>query len=89
MSAMGYQIWTNSPTLGLCYQNWQDRQSEDKPSSVKHTCKLAIVPLKKQYGKKIAIQRALANKLLNVHPIFNEGGMSRPHIFYDFAETKY
>ena len=33
----------------------------------------AIELLKKRYGKKIAVQRALVNELLNARPVFNEG----------------
>ena len=49
----------------------------------------AVELLKKRYGKKTAIQRALVNELLNARPVFNEGDTRRLRSFYDFAETKY
>ena len=49
----------------------------------------AIELLKKRYGKKIAIQRSLVNKLFNAHPIFNECDTPRLRSLYDFAEAKY
>ena len=49
----------------------------------------AIELLKKRYGKKIAIERSLVNKLLNTRLVFNEGDTSRLRSLYDFAETKY
>ena len=49
----------------------------------------AIELLKKRYGKKIAVQRALVNELLNAHPVFNEGVTRRLRSLYVFVETKY
>ena len=49
----------------------------------------AIELLKKRYGKKIAVQRALVNELLNARPVFNEGDTRRLRSLYDFVETKY
>jgi len=49
----------------------------------------AIELLKKRYGKKIAVQRALMNELLNARPVFNEGDTRRLRSLYDFVETKY
>lgn len=49
----------------------------------------AIELLKKRYGKKIIIQRALVNELLNARPVFNESDTLRLRHLYDFAETKY
>jgi len=40
-------------------------------------------------GKKIAAQRALVNKLLNLPPVFNEGDTRGLHSPYGFAEMKY
>lgn len=49
----------------------------------------AVELLKKRYGKKIAVQRALVNELLNALPVFNENDTPRLRSLYDFAETKY
>ena len=49
----------------------------------------AIELLKKRYGKKVAIQRALISELLNARPVFNESDTPRLRSLYDFAETKY
>lgn len=49
----------------------------------------AVELLKKRYGKKIAVQRALVNELLNARPVFNESDTATLHSLYDFAETKY
>ena len=49
----------------------------------------AIELLKKRYGKKVAIQRALISELLNARPVFNESDTPRRRSLYDFAETKY
>ena len=49
----------------------------------------AIELLKKRYGKKVAIQRALISELLNARPVFNESDMPRLRSLYDFAKTKY
>ena len=40
-------------------------------------------------GKKIAAQRALVNKLLNLLPVFNKGDTRGLHSLYGFAEMKY
>ena len=37
----------------------------------------ALELLKKRYGKKIVVQRALVNELLSAHPVFNEGDTLR------------
>ena len=49
----------------------------------------AVELLKKRYGKKIAVQRALVNELLNARPVFSESDTPRLRSLYDFAETKY
>ena len=49
----------------------------------------AVELLKKRYGQKIAVQRALVNELLNARPVFNQSDTPRLRILYDFAETKY
>lgn len=73
-------MWTNSPTSKI--GNWRIALTSANYD-------LAIELFKKQYGKKIAIQRALVNKLLNAHPAFTECDMSRLRSLYDFAEMKY
>lgn len=49
----------------------------------------AIELLQKRYSKKIAIQKALVNELLNARPVLNDRDTSRLRNLYDFAETKY
>ncbi|XP_022802638.1 uncharacterized protein LOC111340115 [Stylophora pistillata] len=49
----------------------------------------AIELLKKRYGRKIIIQRALVNELLNACSVFKESDTLRLRSLYDFAETKY
>ena len=51
--------------------------------------KSAIELLKKRYGKKIAVQRALVNELLNAPTVFHEGDTRRLCSLCDFVETKY
>ena len=49
----------------------------------------ALELLKKRYGKKIVIQRALVNELLSVRPVYSESDTLRLRSLYDFTETKY
>ena len=49
----------------------------------------AVEPLKKRFGKKVAIQRTLINELFNTRPVFNNGDTVRLRNLYDFVESKY
>ena len=49
---------------------------------------LAIELVKKRYGKKVVIQRALISKLLNPCPVFDKSDQPRICSHFDFAEMK-
>ena len=49
----------------------------------------AVDLLKRRYGKKTAIQRALVNELLNARPVYSDKDTARLRSFYDLVETKY
>ena len=49
---------------------------------------LAIELVKKRYGKKVVIQRALISKLLNPCPVFDKSDQPRLCSHFDFAEMK-
>lgn len=51
--------------------------------------KVAVDILKKRYGKKILIQRAYVNELLNIEHVYNERDTIRLRKMYDFVESKF